>query len=182
MGNQPSQQAPLFVRYLFDDDANGARINSTHFAIRVKNIWFLSIDIVSVKKGAPNLIVHITNSTVSELMYRNTVSIIDSLPIRTKLFIENSLLHNIIKGACLRSAQTEFQIVNSKVLHDGQQYVGPECPQLIVTGDFGLIFAKFIRSKFKRIFLIDLKPTEETKSNVSMINSVFDDEGISDCC
>ena len=128
-----------------------------------------------------NLIVDINNSTVSELIHQSTVSIIDSLAIRNKILITNSLLHNVMKGVCLKSAQSEFQMVDSKVLHDEQKNVGPECPQFIVTGGLGLISAHLIRSRFKRTFLIDLKSTEDTRSNFNIINSVFDDEGISDC-
>ena len=183
INGQPTITAknPLRNIHLFDDDVIGTQINSIHFTIHVENIWFARIGIVSVKKALPSLIVDINNSTISELMHQSTVSIIDSLAIRTKIFIKNSLLRNVMKGVCLKSAQSEFQMVNSELLHDEQKNVSPECPQLIVSGGRGLISAHFIRSRFKRIFLINLKSTEETRSNINIINSVFDDERISDC-
>ena len=167
--------------YLFDDEVKETQINLSHIAIRIENICFTNIGIVRVKKASSNLMVHIINSTVSQLMYDNTASIISSSATMTMVLVQNSLLRNIMKGICLESAHNVIKIMDSKVLYDEQKLTSPECPQLIVTGESVSLSAHFIRSKFKQIILIDLKSTEQTTSNINIIDSVFDDEGISDC-
>ena len=167
--------------YLFDDKVTETQGNLTHIAVHIENICFANIGIVRVRKASSNLIVHIINSTVSELVDSNTASIIDSSAVRTMVLVKNSLLRNIMKGVCLESAHNEFKIVDSEVVYDDYKSVSQQCPKLIVTGDFVSLSAHFIGSKFKRIFLIDSESTEQTTSNISIIDSVFDDEGKSDC-
>ena len=167
--------------YLLDDKIPQTQGKLAHITIHIENICFTNIGIVRVKKASSNLIVHIINSTVSELMGSNTASIIDSSAVRTMILVKNSILRNIMKGVYLKSVHNEFKILDSKVLYDEQKLISPECPELIVTGEFVSLSAHFIRSKFKRIFLIDLKTTEQKTSNISIIDSVLDDEGISDC-
>ena len=167
--------------YLFDDKVKETQENLSHIAIHVENICFTSIGIVRVEKASSNLMVHIINSTVSQLIYNNNVSIIDSSASVTMVLVQNSLLHNIMKGVCLESVHNVFKIVDSKVLYDEQKLIRKECPQLIVTGEFVSLSAHFIRSKFQQIILIDLKSTEQEPSNISIIDSVFDDKGMSDC-
>ena len=169
-------------KYLFDyHKVTETQGNLANIAIRVENICFANIGIVRVKKASSNLIVHIINSTGSELMDSNSTSIIDSSAVKTMVLVKNSLLRNIMKGVWLESAYNELKVVDSKVVYDKHKHFSQQCPKLIVTSDFVSLSAHFIRSKFKRIFLIDLKSTEQTTSNISIINSVFDDEGISDC-
>ena len=169
--------------YLLDDKVTETQRNLGHIAIRIKNICFTNIGIVRVKKASSNLIVHFISSTVSELMdgNTNTASIIDSSAVWTMVLVKNSLLRNIMKGIWLKSAYNELKIVESKVVYDEHKPFSQQCPKLIVTGDFVSLSAHFIRSTFKRIFLIDVKSTEQATSNISIIDSVFDDEGISDC-
>ena len=172
---------PMSGTYLFEDKVKETQGNLSNIAIRVENICFTSIGIVRVKKTSSNLMVHIINSTVSQLMYNNTASIIDSSAIMTMVLIQNSLLRNIMKGVCPESAHSKFKILDSKVLYDEQKLISSECPQLIVTGEFVSLSAHFIGSKFKQIILTDLKSTEQKPSKVSIIDSVFDDGGISNC-
>ena len=167
--------------YLLDDKVTETQENLAHISVHVENICFTNIGIVRVKKASSNLIIRICNSTVSELMGSNTTSIIDSSALRTMVLVKNSLLRNIMRGVCLENSHNEFKIVDSKVVYDEHKLFSQQCPKLIVTGDFVSLSAPFIRSKFKRIFLIDLKSTEQTTSNISIIDSAFDDEGISDC-
>ena len=111
-------------------------------------------------------------------MGKNALSIVDSSATLSNILIQNSLLYNIMKGVCLNSPHNYFKIENSKVIYDKEKYVGPKCPQLIITDGVVSLAAHFIKSKFKRIFLIDLTTVEQGTSNVSIIGSILDDERI----
>ena len=167
--------------YLFDYKVKETQENLSHIAIRVENICFTSVGIVRVKKASSNLMVHIINSTVSQLLYNNTALIINSSARMTMVLLQNSLLRNIMKGICLQSAHNEIKIMDSKVLYDEQKLRSPVCPQLIVTCQFVSLSAHFTRSIFQQIILIDLKSTEQKPSKITIIDSVFDDQQITYC-
>ena len=139
-----------FDIHLFHEDVKRTQRNLTHITIRVEDIWLTKTGIVRVYNTSSTLNVQIINSTVSELMHRNTVSVIDSKAKRTIIMINNSLLNNIKRGICLKNFHNEIKIIDSKVLYDDQKkFFGPECPQLIVTNDFMSLSATFINSRFK---------------------------------
>ena len=173
--------------HLFDSEVETSSMNFRNITINIKNIRFEGTGIVRVKKKAATLIIKIVNCTVSQLMYSNNFSVIESSATKTTVFIKNSLLLNVSKGACLNSNHVEFKIENSEVLYGREINSSPgPCPQLIVSGQYLSLVAHFIESKFKRIILINLKSTEQRTSAISIIGSTFDDERISSshfrCC
>ena len=77
----------IFDMHLFHDDVKRTHRNLTHITIRIENIWLTKTGIVRVNNAPSTLNVQIINSTVSELMKRNTASIIDSKAKRTIIMI-----------------------------------------------------------------------------------------------
>ena len=177
----------IFDNYLFDSEVQTSSVSFRSITINIKNIRFEKIGIVRVKKKAATLGIKIVSCTVSQLMYNNTLSVIESSTTRTNVLIKNSLLLNVSKGVCLNSNHIEFKIDSSEVQYEGEiDSSTGQCPQLIITGQYLSLVAHFIESKFKRIILINLKSTEQGVSTISIIGSTFDDERISPsrfrCC
>ena len=170
----------IFDNHLFDSEVITSSVSFRIITIHIKNIRFERIGIVRVEKKTAILVIKIVSCTVSQLMYCNTLSVIESSATRTNVLIKNSLLLNVSKGVCLNSNHVEFKIDSSEVLYEGEiDSSTSQCSQLIIAGQYLSLVAHFIESKFKRIILINLKSTEQGVSAISIIGSAFDDERIS---
>ena len=66
--------------------------------------------------------------------------------------------------------------MSSKIDNSGWSYPGQDCPQFIVTDHFESFVAHFSNSSFKYMFLIDLAASRQQKSNVTIIDSIFDND------
>ena len=117
--------------------------------------------------------VQVVNCTVSKF---STSPNVDSSAAKTTVILKKTIVRKVSKGLRVKSKELSLSIESSKIDNSGRYYPEQDCPQFIVTDKFESLVAHFSKSSFKYAFLIDLAASHQKKSNVSIIDSIFDDD------
>ena len=166
-------QIPFVDSYLFDDLTRGLYTSPVQISINLLNLRLTRIGIIKLKNTSISLNVKIVNCTVSKL---SKSPIVDSSAEKTTVILKKSIVHQVSKGFQVKSKEFSFSMESSKIDNSGRYYPEQGCPQFIVTGKFESLVANFSKSSFKYTFLIDLAASRQKKSNVSITDSIFDDD------
>ena len=159
--------------YLFADVPRGLNTSPEQVSINLVNLKLIGIGIIKLKNTLTTLNVEFVNCTVSKL---SKSYVVDSSAAKTTVILKKSIIRNVSKGLKVKSREISLSIESSKIDNSGGSYPGQDCPQFIVTNDFESLVAHFNKSSFKYTFLIDLASSRQKKSNVSIIDSIFDDD------
>ena len=159
--------------YLFADVARGLYTPPEQVSINLVNLELIRIGTIKLKNTLTTLNVQVVNCTVSKL---SKSYIVDSSAAKTTVILKKSIIRHISKGLQVKSREFSLNIESSKIDNSGGSYPGQDCPQFIVTDDFESLVAHFSKSSFKYTFLIDLAASRKNKSNVNIIDSIFDDD------
>ena len=159
--------------YLFADVARGLNTSPEQVSINLVNLKLIRIGIIKLKNTLATLNIQVVNCTVSKL---SIAPIVDSSAAKTTVILKKSIIRHVSKGFQVKSRESSLSIESSKIDNSGGSYPGQDCPQFIVTDDFESLVAHFSKSSFKYTFLIDLATSRRKKSNVSIIDSIFDDD------
>ena len=166
-------QIPFVDSYLFDDVTRGLYTSPVQISINLLNLRLTRIGIIKLKNTSTSLNVKIVNCTVSKL---SKSPIVDSSSEKTTVILKKSIVHQVSKGFQVKSKEFSFSIESSKIDNSGRYYPEQGCPQFIVTSKSESLVANFSKSLFKYTFLIDLAAYHQKKSNVSITDSIFDDD------
>ena len=158
---------------LFADVARGLCTSQYQVSINLVNLKLIKIGIIKLKNTLTNLNVQVFNCTVSKL---SKSPVVDSSAAKTTIIIKKSTFSQVSKGLEVKSREVSLSIESSKINNLGRPYPERYCPQFIVTHEFESFHACFRKSSIKYTFLIDLGVSNQNKSNVSIIDSVFDDD------
>ena len=159
--------------YLFADIPRGLDTPPEQVSINLVNLELIRIGIIKLKNKLTTLNVEVVNCTVSKLSKSH---IVDSSAAKTAIILKKSIIRHISKGLQVKSREFSLNIESSKIDNSGGSYPGQDCPQFIVTDEFESLVAHFIKSSFKYTFLIDLAASRQNKSNINIIDSIFDDD------
>ena len=159
--------------YLFDDVSRGLNMSPEQVSINLVSLKLIRIGIIKLKSTLKTSSIHVVNCTVSKL---SKSAIVDSSAAKTTVILKNSIIRHVSKGLQIKSREFSINIRSSKIDNSGWSYPGQDCPQFIVTDQFELLVAHFSKSSFKHTFLIDLAASRQQKSNVSIIDSIFDND------
>ena len=159
--------------YLFADVARGLNTSPEQVSINLMNLKLIRIGIIKLKNTLTTLNVQLVNCTVSKL---SKSPIVDSSAAKTTVILKGSIIRHVSKGFQVKSRGISLSIESSKIDNSGGSYPGQDCPQFAVTKDFESLVAHFSKSSFKYTFLIDLAASRQKKSNVSINDSIFDDD------
>ena len=159
--------------YLFADVSRGLNTSLEQVSINLVNLKLIRIGIIKLKNTSTTLNIHVVNCTVSKL---SKSPIVDSSAGKTTVIIKNNIIRHVSKGLQVKSREFSLNITSSKIENSGWSYPGQDCPQFIVTDHFESLAAHFSKSSFKCTFLIDLAASRQKKSNVTIIDSIFDDD------
>ena len=157
--------------YLFDYVARGLYTPPEQVSINLVNLELIRIGIIKLKNTLTTLNVQVVNCTVSKL---SKSYIVDSSAAKTTVILKKSIIRHISKGLQVKSREFSLSIESSKIDNSGGSYPGKDCPQFIVTDEFESLVARFMKSSFKYTFLINLAASRQNKSNVNIIDSIFD--------
>ena len=160
--------------YLFADVARGLYMSQQQVSINLVNLKLIRIGIIKLKNTLTTLNLQVFNCTVSKL---SKIPIVDSSAVKTTVILKKSIISQVSKGLRVKSREVSLSIESSKINNLGRSYPERNCPQFIVTHEFESFVACFRRSSFKYTFLIDLGVSNQKKSNISILDSVFDDDG-----
>ena len=158
---------------LFADAARGLSTSRYQVSINLVNLKLIRIGIIKLRNTLTTLNVQVFNCTVSKL---SKSSIVDSSAKKTIVILKKSSFSQVSKGLQVKSREVRLSIESSKINNLGRYYPKRDCPQFIVTHKFESFVACFRKSSFKYTFLIDLGVSNQKKSNVSIIDCVFDDD------
>ena len=159
--------------YLFADIARGLNMSPEQVSINLVNLRLIKIGITKLKTTLTTLNVQVVNCTVLKL---SKSPIVDSSAAKTTVIFKKSIIRQVSKGLQVKSREFSLSIESSKIDNSGGSYPGKDCPQFTVIDDFESLVAHFSKSSFKYTFLIDLAASRQKKSNVSIIDSIFDDD------
>ena len=159
--------------YLFADAARGLNTSPEQVSINLVNLKLTRIGIVKLKNTLTTLNVQVVDCTVSKMPKS---PIVDSSAAKITVIFEKSIIRHVSKGLQVKSKEFSLSMESSKIDNSGGSYPGQDCPQFIVTNDFESLVAHFSNSSFEYTFLIDLAASRQKKSNVSIIDSIFDDD------
>ena len=159
--------------YLFADVARSLNTPPEQVSINLVNLKLTKIGIIKLKNTLTSLNIQVVDCTVSKM---SKSSIVDSSAAKTTVIFKKSIIRHVSKGLQVRSKEFSLSMESSKIDNSGGSYPGQDCPQFIVTDDFESLVAHFRKSSFEYTFLIDLATSRQKKSNVSIIDSVFDDD------
>ena len=160
--------------YLFADVGRGLCTSQQQVSINLVNLKLIRIGIIKLKNTLTTLNLQAFNCTVSKL---SKIPIVDSSAVKTTVIFKKSIISQVSKGLRVKSREVSLSIVSSKINGLGRSYPERNCPQFIVAHEFESFVACFRRSSFKYTFLIDLGVSNKKKSNFSILDSVFDDDG-----
>ena len=166
-------QVPVVDSYLFDDATRGLYTSPVQVSINLLNLRLMRIGIIKLKNTSTTLNVKVVNCTVSKL---SKSPIVDSSAAKTTVILKRSIVRQVSKGLQVKSKEFSFSIESSTIDNSGRYYPEQDCPQFIVTGKFESLVAHFSKSSFKYTFLIDLAASHKNRSNVSITDSIFDDD------
>ena len=166
-------QIPIVDNYLFDDVTRGLYTSPVQVSLNLLNVRLIRIGIIKLKNTLTTLNVRVVNCTVSKL---SKSPIVDSSAAKTTVIFKKSIVRQVSKGLQVKSKEFTFSMESSKIDNSGRYYPEQDCPQFIVTDKFESLVAHFSKSSFKYAFLIDLAASHQKKSNVSIIDSIFDDD------
>ena len=158
---------------LFADVARGSSTSQEQVSINLVNLKLIRIGIIKLKNTLTTLNVQVVNCTVLKL---SKSPIVDSSAAKTTVIFRRSIIHQVSKGLQVKSREFSLSIESSKINNLGRSYPERDCPQFIVAHGFESFVACFRKSTFKFTFLIDLGVSNQKKSNVSIIDSIFDDD------
>ena len=159
--------------YLFADVARGLNTSPEQVIINLVNLNLIRIGIIKLKNTLTTLNIQVVNCTVSKL---SKSPIVDSSAAKTTVIFKKSIIRHVSKGLQVKSREFSLSIESSTIDNSGGSYPGQDCPQFIVIDDFESLVAHFSKSLFKYTFLIHLAASRQKKSNVSIIDSIFDDD------
>ena len=164
---------PVVASYLFADVARGLNTSPEQVSINLVNLKLIRIGIIKLKNALTTLNVQVVDCTFSKL---SKSSIVDSCAAKTAVIFKKSIIIHVSKGLQVKSKEFSLSMESSKIDNSGGSYSGQDCPQFIVTDDFESLVADFSKSSFEYTSLIDLAVSRKNKSNVSIIDSIFDDD------
>ena len=164
---------PVVASYLFADVARGLNTSPEQVSINLVNLKLIRIGIIKLKHTLTTLNVQVVDCTFSKL---SKSSIVDSSAAKTSVIFKKSIIIHVSKGLQVKSKEFSLSMESSKIDNSGGSYSGQDCPQFIVTDDFESLVADFSKSSFEYTSLIDLAASRKNKSNVSIIDSIFDDD------
>ena len=166
--------------FLFDDKAEGTRVIINDIQINVLNIWFKRVGIIKVDEPSATLKVRIYNCTVSGVADNDTIRkpIIYSSARMSFLLIKDSSMDNVSEAAFFNSPSIQLRIENSKILNELTHDYRLGCPEFVVVGLRVYLLAQFFKSRFRRIFIMDLLRKKHKSSKISIFNCTFDDKGV----
>ena len=159
--------------YLFADASRGLNTSPEQVSINLVNLKLIGIGIIKLKNTLTTLNIQVVNCTVSKL---KKSPIVDSSAAQTTVILKNSIICHVSRGLQVKSREFSLSMTSSKIDNSGRSYPGQDCPQFIVTDHFESLVAHFSKSSFKYTFLIDLAASRQKKSNVTIIDSIFDDD------
>ena len=159
--------------YLFADVSRGSNTSPEQVSINLVNLKLIRIGIIKLKNTLKTLKIHVVNCTVLKLLKSY---IVDSSAAKTTVILKNNIIRHVSKGLQVKSREFSLNITSSKIDNSGWSYPGQDCPQFIVTDHFESLVAHFSKSSFKYTFLIDIAASCQKKSNVTIIDSIFDDD------
>ena len=159
--------------YLFADVARGLYTSQEQVSINLVNIRLIRIGIIKLKNTLTTLNVQVFNCTVSKL---SKTPIVNSSAAKTTVILNKSIISQVSKGLQVKSREVSLSIESSKINNLGRSYSERSCPEFIVTHEFESFVACFRKSSFKYTFLIDLGVSNQRRSNLSILDSVFDDD------
>ena len=163
----------VLASYLFVDVARGLNTSPEQVSINLVNLKLIKIGIIKLKNTLITLNVQVVDCMVSKL---SKSPIVDSSAAKTTVIFKKSIIRHVSKGLEVKSKELSLSMESSKIENSGGSYPGQDCPQFIVTHDFESLVAYFSKSSFKYTFLIDLAASRRKKSNVSIIDSIFDED------
>ena len=150
--------------YLFADVSRSLNTSPEQVSINLVNLKLIGIGIIKLKNTLKTLNIHVVNCTVLKL---SKSYIVDSSAAKTAVILKNTINRHVSKGLHVKSREFSLNITSSKIDNSGWSYPGQDCPQFIVTDQFELLVAHLSKSLFKY--------TCQQKSNVTIIDSIFDD-------
>ena len=159
--------------YLFADASRGLNTSPEQVIINLVNLRLIRIGIIKLKNTLTTLNIQVVNCTVSKL---KKSPIVDSSAAQTTVILKNTIIRHVSRGLQVKSREFSLSMTSSKIDNSGRSYPGQDCPQFIVTDHFESLVAHFSKSSFKYTFLIDLAASRQKKSNVTIIDSIFDDD------
>ena len=159
--------------YLFADVSRGLNTSPEQVSINLVNLKLIRIGIIKLKNTLTTLNIHVVNCTVLKL---SKSPIVDSSTAKTTVILRNNIIRHVSKGLQVKSREFSLNITSSKIDNSGWSYPGQDCPQFIVTDQFESLVAHLSKSSFKYTFLMDLAASRHQKSNVTIIDSIFDDD------
>ena len=159
--------------YLFADVARGLYTSQEQVSINLANLKLIRIRIIKLKNTLTTLNVQVFNCTVSKL---SKTPIVDSSAAKTTVILKKSIISQVSKGLQVKSREVSLSIESSKINNLGWSYPERNCPEFIVTPEFESFVACFRKSSFKYTFLIDLGVSNQKRSNLRILDSVFDDD------
>ena len=166
-------QIPVVDSYLFDDVTRGLYTSPVQVSINLLNLRLIRIGIIKLKNTSTTLNVKVLNCTVLKL---SNSPIVDSSAAKTTVILKKSIVRQVSKGFQVKSKKVSFNIESSTIDNSGRYYSEQDCPQFIVTNKFESLVAHFSKSSFKYTFLINLAASHKKKSNVSISDSIFDND------
>ena len=164
---------PVVASYLFADVARGLNTSPEQVSINLVNLKLIRIGIIKLKNTLTTLNVQVVDCTFSKL---SKSSIVDTSAAKTAVIFKKSIIIHVSKGLQVKSKTFSLLMESSNIDNSGGSYPGQDCPQFIVTDDFESLVAHFRKSSFEYTSLIDLAASGKNKSNVSIIDSIFDDD------
>ena len=165
---------PVAGSYLFADVVRGSHKSLEQVSINLVNLKLIRIGIIKLKYTLVTLNVQVLSCTVSKL---SKSSIVDSSAAKTTVIFKKSIIRQVSKGLQVKSREFRLNMESSKIANSGGSYPQGECPQFIVTDKFESLVAHFRKSSFKYTSLIDLGASHQNKLKISIIDSIFDDDG-----
>ena len=159
--------------YLFADVSRGLNTSPEQVSINLVNLKLIRIGIIKLKNTLTTLNIHVVNCTVLKL---SKSPIVDSSTAKTTVILRNNIIRHVSKGLQVKNREFSLNITSSKIDNSGWSYPGQDCPQFIVTDQFESLVAHLSKSSFKYTFLMDLAASRHQKSNVTIIDSIFDDD------
>ena len=159
--------------YLFADVSRCLNTSPEQVSMKLVNLKLIRIGIIKLINTLKTLNIHVVNCTVSKL---SKSAIVDSSAAKTTVILKNNIIRHVSKGLQVKSREFILNITSSKIDNSGWSYPWEDCPQFIVTDHFESFVAHFSKSSFKYTFLIDLAASRQKKSNVTIIDSIFDDD------
>ena len=160
-------------RYLFTDVVGGLYTSQEQVSINLVNLKLIRIGVIKLKNTLKTLNVQVLKCIVSKL---SKTPIVDSSAVKTTVILQKSIISQVSKGLQVKSREVSLSIESSKINNLGKSYPERNCPQFIVTHEFESLVAWFRKSSFKYTFLIDLEVSYQKRSNISILDSVFDDD------